>query len=93
METVEVLTMGVWKTYHPRVTTIHAMKMPAAFVVDVGGYRMEGRVGDYLVEGEKGGFYPLPAETFESKYKPVYHVVTYPEAGMKRTRRAMETLK
>ena len=95
--------VGVWKTYHPRVTTVHAMKMPGAFSVlvpfacdipddDSPVEYKTGEAGDYLVEDEAGHFYPLDARTFEREYMPVYHVVTYPEAGMERTRRAHKVL-
>lgn len=85
---------GEWQPYQARPLTIHAMKMPGAFVVRTLEGIMNGQTGDYLVEGTSGEFYPVRADIFEHKYVCAtdQRFIVIPEAGMERTRRAMEAL-
>ena len=89
---------GRWNPYQPRPLTIYAMKMPGPFAVNTLEGVMEGQAGDYLVEGTHGEFYPVKSDIFEHKYnnldarESLNRLITTPEAGMERSRRAMEAL-
>lgn len=67
-ETLEAIRE--WMDYKLGYAKSHATGLPAAIRIDTLEGRMEASVGDYIIKGVQGEFYPCKPDIFEKTYEP-----------------------
>ncbi len=60
-----------WKKYRKKPLVIHAKQMQGSFTVNTLEGKMDGKHGDYLIEGIEGERYPCAKRIFEKTYEAV----------------------
>ena len=69
--TAEPVLGDSWCKYRKKPVVISARQMPVPFKVETMEGWLEGKPGDWLIEGVKGELYPCDDEVFKLTYEAV----------------------
>ena len=69
--TSEPVPGSTWDKYRKKPVVISARQMPVPFKVETLEGWLEGKPGDWLIEGVKGELYPCADDVFQLTYEAV----------------------